>query len=74
MAKESVSFGFKQKKDETKNYLLEKTKCNEKCKKVCRALRYLEHFLEDLELLSVDVSISAFASLVGVPVGIVSSA
>ena len=55
MAKENVSFGFKQKKDETKNYILEETKCNEKCKKVCRALRYLEHFLEDLELLSVDV-------------------
>ena len=41
-----------------------------KHKKVCRALSYFEHVV----LLSGCVLISAFASLVGIPVSIVSSA
>ena len=42
-------------------------------KKVCRALNYFEHFLVFASALSGSVSISAFVSLVGFPVGIASS-
>ena len=42
-------------------------------KKVCRALNYFEHFLVFVSALSGSVSISAFVSLVGFPVGIASS-
>ena len=53
--------------NETRNYLLEKIKHNYltswKHKKVCRTLNYIL-------AVSGCVSISAFASLVGVPVGI----
>ena len=41
-------------------------------KKVCRALNYFEHFLVFVSALSGSVSISAFVSLVGFPVGIAS--
>ena len=47
---------------------------NEKHEKVCRALHYFEHFLVFVSTVSRCVSISAFTSLVGVPVGIASSA
>ena len=42
-------------------------------KKVCRDLNYFEHFPVFVSAVSGCVSISAFASLVGVPVGIASS-
>ena len=41
---------------------------SEKHKRVYRALNYFQHFLV-LFLLSVSVSVSAFTSLVGVPIG-----
>ena len=41
---------------------------------MCRAVNYFEHFLVFVSVVSSCVSISAFASLVGVPVGITSSA
>ena len=47
---------------------------SEKHKKVCRGLNYLNHFLLFISAVSGSVSISAFASLIGVLVGIVSSA
>ena len=47
---------------------------NEKHKEVCRAFNYLEYFLIFVSVVSGRVSISAFASLVGVPAGNVSSA
>ena len=47
---------------------------SEKHKKVCRVSNYFEHFLVFASAASGFVSISAFASLVGVPVCIVSSA
>ena len=47
---------------------------SEKHKKVCWALNYLEHFVVFLSALNRCVSISAFASLLGVPVSITSSA
>ena len=79
MAKENVALDFRLKNiDEKINYFLEEIKHNElmseKHKKVCRALNYFEHFLVFVSELSGCVSISAFASLVGFPVGIASSA
>ena len=43
-------------------------------KKVCRVLNYFEHFLVFVSAVNFCVSISAFASLVGVPVCIATSA
>ena len=47
---------------------------SKKYKEVCRALNYFEYFLIFISTISGCVSISAFASLVGVPVVIVRSA
>ena len=43
-------------------------------KKVDRALNYIEHLLIPISTVSGYLSISAFASLVGIPIGITSSA
>ena len=63
--------------DERKNYSLEEMKQNElmskKHKKVCTTLNYIEHFLILGSTITGCVSISAFASLVGIPIGIASS-
>ena len=63
--------------DETRNYILEKIKhinlMSQKYKKMCRSLKYCEHFLVLISLVSWCVSVSAFASLTGVPVSIASS-
>ena len=47
---------------------------SEKYNKVCSALNYFQPFFVFVSAFSGCVSISVFASLVGVPVGIVSSA
>ena len=64
--------------DETKNYFLEEIKGNglmsEKHKKVCRTLNYFDHILAFVTAISGYVSVSVLASLLGVPVGIASSA
>ena len=78
MAKEA-SLELRLKKNiETKNYLLDETKyndlMNEKYKKACKYLNYVEHLLILVSTVTGCVSISAFASLVCVPVGITSSA
>ena len=61
-----------------KNYFLEEIKQNElmskKHKKVCTTLNYIEHFLILASTITGCVSISAFASLIGIPIGITSSA
>ena len=44
-----------------------------KRKKVCRVLNYIEHLLILVSTVTGCVSISAFASLVGIPVGIANS-
>ena len=64
--------------DETRNYLLEETKhdlISEKHKRRCRALNYLEHFFFFVFISAVSGygSISAFVSLVGLALGVVSS-
>ena len=73
------SLEFKLKKiDETRNYLLEEIKHNdvisEKYKNTCKYLNYIKHLLILVSTATGCVSISPFASLVCVPVGITSSA
>ena len=46
---------------------------SKKQKKVCRVLNYIEHVLILPSAVARCVSISAFASLLGVPIGITSS-
>ena len=64
--------------DETRNYLIEEIYQNEsmskKRKNVCTTLNYIEHFLILGSAITGRVSISAFSSLVGIPIGITSSA
>ena len=64
--------------DETKNYLFEEIEQNElmsrKHKKFCTTLNYTEHFLILTSVIAGCISISAFASFLGIPVGIKSSA
>ena len=79
MAEENISQEFRLKNiDETRNYLIEEINRNElmskKHKKVCTTLNYIEHFLILGSTIAGCVSISAFASLVGIPIGITSSA
>ena len=73
----SQEFRFKN-IDETRNYFLEEIKQNElmsrKHKRVCTTLNYIEHFLILASIISGCISISAFASLLGIPVRIMSSA
>ena len=45
----------------------------EKRKKICKALKYFEHFLIFISTSSGCISLSAFASLIVVPLGITSS-
>ena len=63
--------------DVKKNYFIEETKQNEliskKHKKTCKVLNYTDHLLILNSTVTGCVSISAFASLVGIPVGIANS-
>ena len=63
---------------EIRNYLIEEINGNElmrkKHKKVCRVLNYTDHSLIVTSTITECFSISTFASLVGIPIGITSSA
>ena len=63
---------------ETRNYFLEEKKQKElisrKHKKVCATLNYMEHFLILASKIAGCISISAFASFIGIPIRITSSA
>ena len=65
-------------KDETRNYFLEEIKQNEllskKHEKVCTTQNYIEHFLVLASTITGCIQISAFTYLVGIPIGITSSA
>ena len=79
MAEEYISQEFRLKNiDETRNYLIEEIDRNEltskKHKKVCTTLNYIKNFLILASAITGCVSISAFASLVGIPIRITSSA
>ena len=73
----SQEFGLKN-IDEKRNYLIEKINRNKLTsinhKKVSTTLNYIEHFLILGSTITGCVSISAFASLVGILIGITSSA
>ena len=74
-----MSLGFRLSNiDETRNHFLEEKKQNDlmsrKHKKVCATLNYIEHFLMLDSTIKVCISISAFASLIGTPIRIMSSA
>ena len=78
MGEENISQEFRlENKDETRNYLTEEINQNElmskKHKKVCKTLNYIEHFLILGPTITGCVCISAFSSLVGIPIGITSS-
>ena len=64
--------------NEARDYLIEEINRKElrskKQKKVCTTLNYIEHFLNLTSTNTDNVSISAFASLFGIPIGITSSA
>ena len=77
MVESSLEFRLR-KIDETRNYLLDEIKhddlISEKYKKTCKYLNYVENLLILSSTITACVSISEFASLVCVPVGIKSSA
>ena len=64
--------------DETRNYFVEEIEQNElmsnKHKNVSRTLNFFEHFLILTFAVTGCISISAFSSLFGIPLGITSSA
>ena len=79
MPEENMNQEFRLKKiDEIRNYLIEEINRNElmskKHKKVCRVLNYIDHLLIVISTITGCVSISTFASLVGITIGITSSA
>ena len=54
--------------------IIENELISKKCKNVCRVLNYIEHLLILISTVTGCVSISAFAFLIGIPIGIKSSA
>ena len=79
MPVENMNQEFRLKKvNEIRNYLIQETNRNEsmskKHKNFCRILNYIKHSLIAISTITGCVSISAFASLVGILVGITSSA
>ena len=79
MVEKNISQEFRKKNiEETRKYFLEEIKQNElmsrKHIKVCTTLNYIEHFLILAATITGYISISAFASLIGIPIGITSSA
>ena len=79
MTELNISQGFRLKNiDETRNCFIEETNWNELMsknhKKICTTLSYIEHFLILASTIIGCVFISAFASLIGIPIGITNSA
>ena len=64
--------------DKTRSYSLEEIKqyelMSKKHKKVCATLNYIEDFLILASTITGRISIAAFASLLGIPIAIASSA
>ena len=79
MVEESISQDFRLKNiDEKRNFFLKEIEQNDliirKHKKVCTTLNYIEHFLILVSTITGCISISAFSSLLGIPIGSTSSA
>ena len=75
MAEKNISQEFKLKNlNETMNYLIEEIKQNQlmgkDCEKVCTTLNYIELFLILASTITGCVSISAFASLIRILIGV----
>ena len=75
MAEENISQAFRLKNiNETRNYFLEEIKQNElmsgKHKKVCATLDCIEHYFILAATVTGRVSISVFASFIGIPIRI----
>ena len=62
--------------DETRNYLLEEWNklMSKNRKKVCECVKLIEHFFILVSTITGSISFSAFSSLIGIPIGITSSA
>ena len=78
MPEEDMNQEFRLEKiEEIRNYLIEEINQNElmsqKHEKVCRILNDIEHSLIAISTITGCVSLSAFASLVGILIGIASS-
>ena len=78
MDEENISQEFRLKNvDETRNCFHEEINQNElmgsKHKNVCPTLNYIEHFLILASIITGRISILAFASFLGIPIGITSS-
>ena len=76
---EEASLEFRLRKIyETRNYFLDEIKhadlMSEKCKRTCEYLNYVQHLFILVSTVTGYTSISAFVSLVAIPVGITSSA
>ena len=79
MAEKNISQEFRLKNvDKTRNSLIEELNRNKlmskKHKKVCATLNYIEDFLILASTITGCVSTFDFASLIGIPIGITSSA
>ena len=79
MAEENISQEFRLKNiGETRNCLIDEINRNEliskKHKKVCTTLNYIQHSLILISTITGCIFISAFASLVGIPIAIMNSA
>ena len=63
--------------DETRHFFLEEIKqnklMNNKHKKACATLIYIEHFVTIASTITGYILISAFASLIGIPIGMTDS-
>ena len=78
MSEENISQEFRLRNiDETRNYLIEEIKrkdlMSKKHKKVCRVLNYIDHLFIVIFMITGCVSVSAFSSLVRIPIEIMSS-
>ena len=79
MVEEDIIQKFRLKNiDKTRSYSLEEIKqyelMSKKHKKVCTTLNYIECFLILASIITECILISVFASVVGIPIGITSSA
>ena len=78
MPEENMNQEFRlQKIGKIRNYLIEEINRNKlmsKKHKVCRILNYIDHLVITISTITGCVSISAFTSLVGITIGVISSA
>ena len=79
MVEQNISQEFRLKNiDKRRTYFFKELEqielISKKHKQICKTLTYIEHFLILSSTITGYVSISAFDSLIGIPIGIMSSA